>query len=124
MKKYIVLEMFADKDNIRKHYEPGEELPGTFSEGRLENIVKLGLAKEVDTEAGSGNDDGNGNNTGTGDTATDIDLTGKASDIIAQVKGFADVERLKQYLETEKSAEKPRQTVMKAIEDRLANIVT
>jgi hypothetical protein len=123
MKKYIVLKTFADKDNIRKHYEPGEELPGTFSEDRLANIVGLGLAKVVDTEAGNGNGNENGNNTGNDDTATDIDLTGKASDIIAQVKGFADVEKLKQYLETEKSAEKPRQTVMKAIEDRLANIV-
>jgi hypothetical protein len=119
MKKYIVLKEFADKNNISKHYKPGDEIPGTFGEDRLTNIVKLGLAKVEDTEAGKGN----GNGTGAGATVTDIDLTANANTILSQVKGFADVEKLKQYLETEKSAEKPRSTVLKAIEDRITNIV-
>jgi hypothetical protein len=106
MKKYIVLREFADKDNLRKHYNPGDKLPGSFSEDRIANIVKLGLAKlEGDTPV------------------TDIDLAGKSADIVAAAKGFADIEKLKQYLEAERAAEKPRQTVIKAIEDRIANIV-
>ena len=113
-KKYIVLKEFADKNDFRKRYQPGDELPGTFDEARLANIVKLGLAKVEDTGAGNGN----GNN-----HLTDIDLTGKAADIAAQVKVFTDVEKLKQYLETENASETPRTTVVKAIEARLANIV-
>ncbi|KAA6303132.1 MAG: hypothetical protein EZS26_000735 [Candidatus Ordinivivax streblomastigis] len=50
MKKYIVLKEFADKNNISKHYKPGDELPGEFGEDRLTNIVKLGLVKVEETE--------------------------------------------------------------------------
>jgi hypothetical protein len=143
MKKYIVLKDFADKNSISKHYKPGDELPEGFGEDRLADIVSRGLAKVEDTGAGNGNGDntgagngdgnvnntgagngdGNVNNTGAGNTVTDIDLTGNVADMIAQVKIFEDVEKLTQYLETEQSAEKPRVTVVKAIEDRLADIV-
>ena len=115
-KKYIVLKEFADKNDFRKRYQPGDELPGTFDEARLANIVKLGLAKVEDTGAGNGNGSGNSQ-------VTDIDLSGKAADIAAQVKIFTDVEKLKKYLETENASETPRTTVVKAIEARLANIV-
>jgi len=71
MKKYIVTVEFADKNNISKHFKPGDELPAEFEADRLANIVKLGLAKVEDTEGGN---------------VTDIDLTGKAADIAAQVK--------------------------------------
>ena len=106
MKKYIVIKEFADKDDFRKQYKVGDELPGTFDEARIANIVNLGLAKVEDDEP-----------------VTDIDLTGKSADVIAQVKVFEDVEKLKKYLETEQSAEKPRKTVVEAIEARIANIV-
>jgi hypothetical protein len=107
MRKYIVLIEFADKNNIAKHYKPGDELPGELGEDRLANIVRLGLAKVESAKAES----------------TDIDLTAKVTDIIAQVKELTDVEKLNQYLEAEKSADKPRQMVIKAIEAQLANIV-
>jgi hypothetical protein len=123
MKKYIILKEFADKNNLRKQYKPGDELPDTFDEARIANIVKLGLAKVKETEPGNGNDKGNGSSVGTGKTVTDIDLTQNTATILPQIKGFADIEKLKQYLTTEQSAEKPRQTVVKAIEDRIANIV-
>jgi hypothetical protein len=122
MKKYIVIQEFADKNDFRKRYNPGDELPGTFDETRLANIVKLGLAKVEDTEAGNGKG-GNGNNSGTGNTVTDIDMKSNVATVISQVKEFADVEKLTQYLETEKAAEKPRKAVIEAIEARLANIV-
>jgi len=114
-KKYIVVQEFADKNDFRKRYNPGDELPGEFDtdgnrtgfdKNRLEKIVKLGLAKIEDDMP-----------------VTDIDLTGKASDIIAQVQVFEDVEKLKQYLETENATDKPRKTVVDAIEARLANII-
>jgi len=107
MKKYIVVQEFADKNDFRKRYQPGDELPGTFGELRLANIVKLGLAKVEDDAP----------------PVTDIDLTGKAADIVAQVQAFEDVEKLKQCLETESKSDKPRATVVKAIEARIANIV-
>jgi hypothetical protein len=109
MKKYIVLTVFADKNNVAKRYNVGDELPASFDEDRLANIVSRGLAKVEDTEAGN--------------KVTDIDLTANVATIMAQIKGFADVEKLNACLEAEKSAEKPRSTVIKAIEDRLANIV-
>jgi hypothetical protein len=40
MKKYIVTVEFGDKNNLSKRYKPGDELPGTFGEDRLANIVK------------------------------------------------------------------------------------
>jgi hypothetical protein len=122
MKKYIVLKEFADKNNVAKRYNVGDELPASFGEDRLANIVSRGLAKVEDTEAGNGKSENGNNNQGAGNTITDIDLTVNAATVIAQVKGFADVEKLTQYLETEKSAEKSRQTVIKAIEDRLAKL--
>jgi hypothetical protein len=121
MKKYIVLKEFADKTNISKHYNPGDELPGTFGGERLANIVAMGLAKVEDTKAGNGK--GKGNDTETANTVTDIDLTANADTIISQVKGFADVEKLEKYLAAEQSAAEPRKTVVKAIEDRIAKIV-
>jgi hypothetical protein len=118
MKKYVVISEFADKNNIRKHYAVGEELPQEFGEDRLANIVKLGLAKVVeDADAGNGKGNDNVN------TVTDIDLTAKVTDLLPLIKIFEDVEKLKQYLATEKAAAKPRETVVKAIEDRLTNIV-
>jgi hypothetical protein len=87
MKKYIVLTEFADKDNLSNHYVPGDELPGTFGEDRLANIVSRGLAKVEDAEAGNGKGKGKGNDTGTGNTVTDIDLTANTATIISQLKG-------------------------------------
>jgi hypothetical protein len=121
MKKYIVTVEFADKDNLSNHYVPGDELPETFGEDRLANIVSRGLAKVEDTEAGTGK--GNGNDTGTGNTVTDIDISSKVADLLPLIKICHDAEELKAYLKDEKAAEKPRETVIKAIEDRLANIV-
>jgi hypothetical protein len=119
MKKYIVTVEFADKDNLSKHYRPGDELPGTFGEDRLANIVSRGLAKVEDTGAGAGNGSGSSDK----NPVTDIDLSAKVADLLPRIKVFEDVEKLKQYLEAEKAADKPRSTVVKAIEARLADIV-
>jgi hypothetical protein len=107
MKKYIVINDFADKDNFAKKYKSGDVLPDTFGEERLAAIVKSGLAKIVDDV----------------NAATGIDLSKGVVDIIAKVKEFNDAEKLEQYLSEEKSAEFPRVTVIEAIEKRLASIV-
>jgi len=52
MKKYIVVQDFVDKNDFSKHYKPGDELPGSFEQSRLANIVKLGLAKVEGDETG------------------------------------------------------------------------
>jgi hypothetical protein len=56
---------------------------------------------------------------GKGNPAADIDLTAKVADLLPLIKVFSDVEKLKQYIEKEKAADKPRETVIKAIQDRL-----
>ncbi len=50
MKKYIVTKMFADKNDITKRFNPGDELPKSFGEDRLSNIVKMGFAKVEESE--------------------------------------------------------------------------
>ncbi|MDR1416322.1 MAG: hypothetical protein LBJ57_02730 [Prevotellaceae bacterium] len=90
-KKYIVLKEFADRNNIAKHYNPGDELPGAFGEERLAYIVKMGLAKVENSEAETGKGSESGNPQDAKSTA-------------------------------EKAAEKPRQTVVKAIEERIENL--
>ncbi|MDR1459786.1 MAG: hypothetical protein LBI60_06200 [Bacteroidales bacterium] len=119
MEKYIVLKEFADKTNISKRYKPGDELPVKFGKERLEKIVSLGLAKVEDSESGNGKRDDNDNHSAGN---SDIDLSEKVADILPKIKEFANSGELTQYLEAEKIAEKPRQTVIKAIEERLAKI--
>jgi hypothetical protein len=110
MIQYIVLREFADKDDFAKKYKVGDKLPTNFSKERIANIVGLGLAKSMEINADN-------------DMAIDIDLTGSAVEIIKKVKIFTDAEKLKQYLTQEKSAEVPRVTVIKAIEERIVNLV-
>lgn len=104
MKKAIVLIEFADKDNFAKRYKVGDELPKDFTEERIANLEKRGLV-------------------GYGQPAVDdIDLSQNYQNVVAQVKVFADVDKLKGYLEAEQANEKPRASVVKAIEERIANL--
>jgi len=50
MKKYIVLKEFADKNDLSKQYAPGDVLPETFDEVRIQKILELGLAAEKKAE--------------------------------------------------------------------------
>lgn len=104
--KVIVLKEFADKNNISRKYKVGDELKD-FSKERIANLVQRGLA-EIQ---------------GKNDDVTGIDLSAHYKTVISQVEKFEDVEKLQQYLEIEKASEKPRETVVKAIEERIANLV-
>lgn len=105
MKKVIVLTEFADKDNFTKRYKVGDELTG-MSEERIASLVARGLAGQEKEPI-----------------VSDIDMSGNYQKIVSQVKTFEDVEKMKQYLETEKASEKPRASVVKAIEERIASLV-
>jgi hypothetical protein len=131
-KLYIAVKEFADKNNFAKHYMPGEELPDTFGEERLANIVRLGLAKvegedelpEGEDELPEGEDElpeGEDESPEGGDESlSDIDLSEKVTALLPKIKVFEDVEKLKEYLEKEKATGEPRKMVVKTIEDRLA----
>lgn len=104
MKKAIVLIGFADKDNFAKRYNVGDELPGSFTEERIANLVSRGIVSYEQPPL------------------DDIDLTQNYQNVVAQVKAFADVEKLQGYLEAEQANEKPRASVVKAIEERIAKL--
>lgn len=101
MGKAIVAIEFADKDSITKRYKVGEELEG-FTEERIAKLVDRGI---VEIEQ---------------DEVTDIDLSEHFKTVISAISVFNDVEKLELYLEIENESDKPRASVVKAIESRLA----
>lgn len=61
MKQYVVLQPFADKNNISVRFKVGDILPESFDEQRIENILNLGLAELVGDENEKQEDDQNAN---------------------------------------------------------------
>jgi hypothetical protein len=110
-KRVFVLKEFVDKNNFAKKYKVGEELIG-FDEARVADLVKRGLA-EYEKEVVSGNDL---------DSVSDINLSDNNMKVIAQIKKFEEVEKLKQYLESEKVKAKPRASVVAALEARIVEL--
>ena len=101
MGKPIVAIEFADKDSITKRYKVGEELIG-FDEERIAKLVDRGIVAIEQEEV------------------LDIDLSEHYKKVISAINIFGDVEKLKQYLEVENESDKPRTSVVQAIEDRIA----
>lgn len=101
MKNMIVLIEFADKDNFAIKYKVGQKLEG-FDDDRIEKLVKRGLVGPEVIEI------------------LDIDLSEHYKKVISNIEAFNDVEKLKLYLAAESEVEKPRASVVKAIEDRIA----
>jgi hypothetical protein len=54
-----------------------------------------------------------------GNPSADIDLSAKVADLLPLIEVFNDVEKLGAYLKAEESSEKPRKTVIAAIQDRI-----
>lgn len=98
--KVIVLKEFRDIDNFDKLYKEGEVLAISDDE-RVKSLVERELVRVVEDEA------------------KEVDLSANAQIIISSVKSFSDIEKLKEYLSLEKESEKPRNTVVEAIEKRL-----
>lgn len=108
--KVIVIERFGDKDNFTIKYEVGKEYE--FEDERAKSLIERKLVKAVE-EVDSEKDNL---------PLTDIDMSGPAKTITADVKSFLDIEKLKGYLEDENESEKPRASVVKALEERIIEI--
>jgi hypothetical protein len=102
-----VIKEFRDVNNFAKVYKVGDEVE--FDEARLAKLVKLGLieGERVEDE-----------NT----LITDIDLTKMWMQVVSDVKSFTDVDKLKLALETESKADKPRNSVLDALQQRIEEL--
>lgn len=106
--KVKVLSKFVDKYDFSKVYNVGDEVD-TFDEARIKELVERGL---VEVE---GKKD-------TKDPVLDIDLTQGWQKVVSEVKTFEDLDKLKAYLETEKKADKIRNSVVAALEARIKEL--
>lgn len=102
--KLIAIKTFKDKETDEL-YQPGTEILH-FEDERARDVIKRKLAVEVKVPK----------------TVTDIDLSKGAKEVISLVATFTDVEKMNGYLASENAAEKPRSTVVKAIEARLEEL--
>ena len=109
MMKVRVLVEFADREDFYKRYGVGDEVSFVDSE-YVRMLVWRGIA-----EAAEGLKDGDSD-------VSDIDLSKQWNNVVAAVKVFGDVGKLQQYLDAENANAKPRATVVKAIEARLAEL--
>jgi hypothetical protein len=100
----IVIKKFRDKET-KKVYSP-KDVISHFDDARAKDVIERDLAKAKEEAP-----------------ATDIDLSLAAQKVIACVQTFTDVEKLKGYLQQENSSEKPRKTVVEAIESRLSELI-
>lgn len=91
-----VIKEFRDKSDFAKLYRVGDEVD--FDEERLAKLVKLGLVEDESSVA-------------------DIDLSKMWMQVVSDVKSFADVDKLKSALENEGKSDKPRESVVKAIQE-------
>ena len=109
MKKAKVIKEFRDVNNFTKVYKVDDEVE--FDEVRLTRLVELGLVEDESTESDK-------------DKApiTDIDLTKMWMQVVSDVKSFTDVDKLKLLLDTESKLDKPRDSVVKAIQERIEEL--
>jgi hypothetical protein len=100
--KLVVIKKFQDKET-KKFYQPGTEITH-FSDERAKDVIRRKLVVEVKP------------------VLTDIDMSKGAKEVISQIADFADVEKLNGYLNAESALEKPRVTVVNAIQARLEEL--
>ena len=91
--KLVVIKKFQDKET-KKLYQPGTEITH-FSDERAKDVIRRKLVVEVKP------------------VLTDIDMSKGAKEVISQIADFADVES---------ALEKPRVTVVNAIQARLEEL--
>lgn len=102
--KIIAIKTFKDKET-GEHYQPGTEILH-FDDERANDVIKRKLAVEVKSAK----------------VVNDIDLSKSAKEVITLVSAFENAEKLNGYLTAEKGAEKPRITVVNAIQARLEEL--
>ena len=108
-KKVVILKEFRDKDDFSKAYKVDSEVE--FEASRAERLASLGLVKDLEEKI-----------TGLADDPVKIDLSKTWQQIRSDVKKSTDIEDLKTVLETEKAVEKPRESVVKDLEERVAEL--
>ena len=104
MTKVKVLIEFADRQDFLKRYKVGDEV--SFKD---EAYVSMLVSRGIVEAPGFG-------------VVSEIDLSKQWNNVVASVKAFTDVVKLKMYLAEENAANKPRNTVVKAIEARIAEL--
>jgi hypothetical protein len=115
--KLIVLKKFRDKEDAKKVYAPGQEVTH-FDKERAGDVIKRGLCKKVVEE-----DKGKAVVADKKpETATDVDMADNWKAIVSAIGKVSDVEKLKGHLDSEKARKEPRASVVKALEDRIAEL--
>ena len=123
MKKYIVVQEFADKNNLSVRFKPGDELPEsiTSDEKRLQDIISRNLAAAEGEETTPIVEDEEIPQVAEGEET--IDLIRPAAEVISKVRVFMNIEKLRQYLVNETAAAN-RKTVVDAITARITALET
>lgn len=110
--KVEVIAPFVDKYNFDKKYNVGDIVEFEDSE-RVSNLVQMGLAKPLDGDDAEIGDE---------NTEEKVQQSISAKDLVTYVGSCEDKEELYTLLEEEKAKEKPRVSVIKAIEKRIEAI--
>lgn len=82
-------------------------------------------SKEAVAEQPEKVDTATADQTATGDvdtTSEEIDMSQQWQKVISLIKSFSDVEKLKEYLAAENAADKPRVSVVAALESRISEL--
>lgn len=105
--KVTVLNRFVDKDDFSKEYKPGDVVE-SFDEARIKELTDKGLV-EVEGKKEPV-------------VLTDVDMTQGWQKVVSDVKTFGDLDKLKAYLEAESKTDKPRNSVVSALEARIKEL--
>lgn len=108
--KVKVLQRFVDKDDFSKEYKPGD-IVESFDEARIKELTDKGLVEAEGTKAPQ-----------THVVLTDVDMTQGWQKVVSDVKTFGDLDKLKAYLDTESKVDKPRSSVVSALEARIKEL--
>ena len=107
--KVLILKEFRDKDSFATVYKVDSEVE--FEASRAKMLAGLGLVKIEGTKPSE-----------QGDDPVAVDLTKAWNQIRSDVKKSTDVNDLKSALEAEKAAEKPRESVLKDLAERIEEL--
>ena len=101
-KKVTVVKEFADPNDFSKRYKVGDELKG-LDESCITYYTSLGIV-EVEQDLDSGDDSG---------------LSDNWKTVVSQIKEMTDMNELLERYKKENEREKPRNSVLTAIEERI-----
>lgn len=108
--KVTILHKFVDKHDFSKEYKPGDVVE-SFDEARIKELTDKGLVEAEGTKESK-------------DPVmlTDIDMAQGWQKVVSDVKTFGDLDKLKAYLDAESKTDKPRNSVVSALEARIKEL--